>query len=76
MERMGQDSERAALEASLLKIIRKSKETGPDLQGKLGTPSAARTRELLLRRHSRPSAVQTSNDARHQRAEQAQAVAL
>jgi hypothetical protein len=48
MERMGQDSERAALEASLLKIIRGSQETGPDLQGKLGAPSATRTRDLLL----------------------------
>jgi hypothetical protein len=40
-------------------------ETGADLQGKLSAPSATRTRDLLLRRHNRPSAVQTSNDARH-----------
>ena len=50
--------------------------TGADLQGKLGAPSATRTRDLLLRRHNRPSAVQTSNDARHQRAKQPQAVAV
>ena len=50
--------------------------TGADLQGKLGAPSATRTRDLLLRRHNRPSAVQTSNDARHHRAKQPQAVAV
>jgi hypothetical protein len=50
--------------------------TGPDLHGKLGAPSATRTRDLLLRRHNRPSAMQTSNDARHQRAKQLKAVAL
>ena len=33
-------------------------------------PSATRTRDLLLRRHNRPSALQTSNDVRHQRAKQ------
>ena len=76
MQRMGQDSERAALEASLLKIIRGSQETGPDLQGKLGAPSATRTRDLLRRRHNRPSAVQTSEHARRRRAKQPQAVAL
>ena len=39
-------------------------------------PSATRTRDLLLRRHNRPSAVQTSNDARHQQAKQPKAVAV
>jgi hypothetical protein len=38
--------------------------------------SATRTRDLLLRRHNRPSTVQTSNDARYPRAKQPQAVAL
>jgi hypothetical protein len=33
MERMGQDSERAALEASLLKIIRRSQEPGLTCKG-------------------------------------------
>ena len=41
-----------------------------------GAPGATRTRDLLLRRHSGPSAVQTSNNARHQRAKQPQAVAV
>jgi hypothetical protein len=39
-------------------------------------PSATRTRDLLLRRHNHPSAVQTSKHARHQRTKQPQAVAL
>ena len=33
-----------------MKIIRRSQETGADLHGKLGAPSATRTRDLLLRR--------------------------
>jgi integrase len=33
MERMGQDSDRAALEASLLKIIRRSQEPGLTCKG-------------------------------------------
>jgi hypothetical protein len=48
----------------------------PELDGKGCAPSATRTRDLLLRRHNRLSAVQTSEDPRHQRAKQPQAVAV
>ena len=61
--------------ARLMKITSLRPRTGPDLRGKLGAPSATRTRDLLLRRHNRPSAVQNSSNARHQRAEQPKAVA-
>jgi hypothetical protein len=63
-------------ETSLLKITHGSPETGPDLHWNGSAPSATRTRDLLLRRHNRPSAVQTSEDARHQRAKQLKAVAV
>ena len=63
-------------ETSLLKIIRNCQQTGADLRRKVSAPSATRTRDLLLRRHNRPSAVQTSEDPRHQQAKQLQAVAL
>ena len=56
-----------------MKITSLRPETGADLQWKASAPSAARTRDLLLRRHTDPSAVQTRNAARHQRAKQAQA---
>jgi hypothetical protein len=60
----------------LLTVDGRPRETGPDLRWKLGAPSATRTRDLLLRRHNRPSAVQTSEHARRRRAKQPQAVAL
>jgi hypothetical protein len=37
-------------ESGLMKIIRVDPETGSDLRGKAGAPSATRTRDLLLRR--------------------------
>ena len=61
--------------ARLMKITSVWSETGPDLRWNVSAPSATRTRDLLLRRHNRPSAVQTSNDARHQRAKKLKAVA-
>jgi len=59
-----------------MKIICRSREAAPDLAILVGAPSATRTRDLLLRRHNRPSAVQTSNDARHPGAKPPQAVAV
>jgi hypothetical protein len=59
-----------------MKIICMSRETASDLAILVCAPSATRTRDLLLRRHNHPSAVQTSNDARHQRAKQLKAVAV
>jgi hypothetical protein len=59
-----------------MKIIRKSQQSGSDLGTKGSAPSATRMRDLLLRRHERPSAVQTCEDARGQRANQPKAVAL
>jgi len=59
-----------------MKITSLRPETGADLRWKVSAPSATRTRDLLLRRHTDPSAVQTRNDARHRRAKQPQAVAV
>ena len=59
-----------------MKIICMSREIASDLAIPGGAPSATRTRDLLLRRHNRPSAVQTSELARHRRAKQLKAVAL
>ena len=49
--------------------------TPADLGYKRGAPGASRTRDLLLRRHTGPSAAHTSEDARHQQAKPRQAVA-
>jgi hypothetical protein len=48
----------------------------PDPRQNVSSPSATRTRVLLLRRHSGRRTVQTSTDARGQRAKQLKAVAL
>jgi hypothetical protein len=50
--------------------------TEADLRWKVSAPSATRTLDLLLRRHSGASAVQISDDARLQRAKQLKAVAV
>jgi hypothetical protein len=59
-----------------MKIIGLGRETGSELGEKGSAPSATRTRDLLLRRHKRLSAVQTCEDAGRLRANQPKAVAL
>lgn len=111
-ERMGHDSERAALiylhgsserqhqiadglsqlareelkrgsrrsgtepETGLVMTTDRTRETGLHLRRKERAPGASRTRDLLPRRHTGPSAAHTSKDARRRRAKQPQAVVL
>src|SRR5207245_2545929 len=51
-------------------------ETGSDLRREGCAPSRTRTCGLLLRRHKRPSAVHTNENARHWRAKQPKAVVV
>jgi hypothetical protein len=60
----------------LMKIISGYRNARSDLRRRVGAPSATRTRDLLLRRHSRMSAVQTCGFAGRHRAKLALAVAV
>jgi hypothetical protein len=59
-----------------MKIICRSRKIATDLAILVSAPSATRTRDLLLRRQTGLSAVQTSEDAGRWRAGQPKAVAL
>jgi hypothetical protein len=59
-----------------MKIICGCRDRRPDLLRRVGAPSATRTRDLLLRRHSRMSAVQTCGFAGRHRAKLPLAVAV
>jgi hypothetical protein len=61
-------------ETGPMKIIRDSRDMQPDLVRRGSAPGRTRTCDRLLRRHYRPSAVQTCEDAARERTKTLQAV--